>query len=148
MKRLLMGVACAAALTVLAACKTLTAPVETAQTPEQKAFAIYGTFVIYEELAASVSTDPATPPSIKLTIKKMDATAKPAADSLLASGLQVIQIQRELAAGGTPTEKLEIANQRLLAWIIEAQPKILALQCAVNPKQKACDENNNVQIKE
>ena len=147
MNRLLVVIACVA-LTALSACKTVTAPTEVAQTPEQKAFALYGTFVVFEELAASVATDPTTPVEVKTVIKQSDATAKPAADALLASARQVIQIQAELAAGKTGTEKLEVANQRLLAWVTEAQPKILALQCAVNPKQKVCNETNNIQIKE
>lgn len=137
MKRVALGLACVA-LTVLAGCKSLTAPVETAQTPEQKAYALYGTFVVFEELAAVVVTDPVTPASVKVAIKTADATAKPAADAVLSSARQVIQIQTQLAEGKTPTEKLEIANQNLLSWVVEAQPKILALQCAVNPKQAVC----------
>ena len=138
----------ALALMMVAGCKTVTAPVEVAQTAEQKAYALYGTFVVFEELAASVVTDPATPAAAKDFIKKSDATVKPAADALLQSARQVIQIQSELAAGKTPTEKLEIANARLESWVVAAQPKILALQCAVNPRQKACDDIHNVQIKE
>lgn len=139
MKKALLEIACVA-LTVLAGCKTLTAPVETAQTPEQKAYALYGTFVVFEELAAAIVKDPVTPVSVKEAIKTADNTAQPVANTMLDSARQVIQIQTQLAQGKTPTEKLEIANQNLLSWVVAAQPKILALQCAVNPKQAVCKE--------
>jgi hypothetical protein len=137
MKKLLVGLA---ATLVLVGCKSLSAPVEAAQTPEQTAYALYGTFVVFEELAASIVTDPATPASVKDVIKQADAVAKPAADGMIDAARQVIKIQTQLAAGTTPDEKLEIASTNLYGWTLEAKPKILALQCAVNPKQQACEK--------
>jgi hypothetical protein len=138
-KRALIGIA-VLALVAVAGCKALTAPVEVAQTPEQKAYALYGTFVVFEEAAASIATDATTATAIKNIIKKADATAKPAADALLASARQVITIQTQLADGKTPEEKLDVATKNLAGWITDAKPKILALQCAVNPKQLVCRE--------
>ena len=140
MNKILVGIAALAVLT-FAGCKTLTAPVSIAETAEQKAYALYGTFVVFEELAAAVVTDQATPENLKEAIRRFDATAKPAADSMLDATRHVITIKTQLAMGKTPNEKLEIANARLVEWVTEAQPKILALQCAVNPKQKVCEEN-------
>ena len=137
MKKLFIAITVAV---TLAACKTLTAPVEVAQTPEQKAFALYGTFVAFEEVAASLAVDATTPAAVKSALKTADATAKPAADALLDAAQEVLKVKVQVDAGATTSDKLTIVNARLVEWVTEAQPKILALQCAVNPKQKVCQK--------
>ncbi len=64
-------------------CATLgRSPVGTAETPQQKAYALYGSFVVLEEAAANFVTGPfATEEGIRV-IKQADAIAKPAADLL------------------------------------------------------------------
>lgn len=137
MKRLVLVMA-VLALAVVGGCKTLSAPFQAAETPEQKAYALYGTFVVFEEVAASVATDPATPVAVKNAIKAADAEAKPDADSMISAARLVIKVQAQIAAGTTPDQQLEIVNENLVGWVTEAQPKIVALQCAVNPRQKVC----------
>ncbi len=66
----------------LSACITLQAPVNTAESPEQKAFALYGTFVNIQEVAARhVTSGKATDSQIKL-IQSADAIAYPLAVAL------------------------------------------------------------------
>jgi hypothetical protein len=134
-KRLVLMLACVAALAGCTAQKEL---LKEAQTPEETVYALYGSFVVYEEVAADLDTNAQTPADVKDTIRKLDATAKPAADSLQDAARSVIKIKAQVAAGGTSGEKLDVVNANLAAWIAEAKPKITAFICAVNPKDKVC----------
>lgn len=109
-------------------------PVKSAQTADQKAFALYGTFVVYEEVGAKLVQSAEVPASVKAVMRTADATAKPIADKLLDASLEVIQIQREIAAGASTQDKLAIANANLARWYQEAEPKIAALVSAVKEK--------------
>lgn len=135
MKRILLALICTLAVVGCASQKALLAE---AQTPEEKAYALYGSFVVYEEVAATVVQDATTPASVKDALKKVDETAKPAADAMQDAARTVIKVQAQLAAGGTPEQKLQVVTDNLISWIVEAEPKIVALQCAVNPKLAAC----------
>jgi hypothetical protein len=104
MRSILLGVACL--MLTLSGCKSLTAPMAVADTAEQKAFALYGTFV----------------------------------DALLGAARQVLKVKAEIGAGTSSEDRLAIVNANLLQWVTESQPKILALQCAVNPKQEVCQK--------
>lgn len=119
-------------LGLLAACAH--SPVQTAQTPEQKSFALYGEFVVYEEVAARLMQAPEVPASVKEAIKAADGKAKPIADKLLDAALEVIQIQKQIAAGTSTQERLAIANTNLAQWYQEAEPKVSALVSAVKEK--------------
>jgi hypothetical protein len=138
MRSILLGVACL--MLTLSGCKSLTAPMAVADTAEQKAFALYGTFVAFEEVGASLAVDQTTPAAVRAAIKQADATAKPAADALLGAARQVLKVKAEIGAGTSSEDRLAIVNANLLQWVTESQPKILALQCAVNPKQEVCQK--------
>lgn len=117
------------ALTI-SACKTIN-PVTAAETPEQRAYAVYGTFVVAEELGAKIVTDATTPASVKQAIKDADAKAKPAADALLDATQQVMTVRAQLAAGATTEDKLKTVIANLDTWITDASPKVSALLKAV-----------------
>lgn len=135
MKKFLVMIACAVALTGCAAQAGL---MKAAQTPTEDVYALYGSFVVYEEVAADIVTNAQTPANVKETIRKLDLAAKPPADAMQDAARTLISIQAQIAAGGTPTEKLETVNANLADWIKEAKPKITAFICAVNPKDKVC----------
>ncbi|MGI9250734.1 MAG: hypothetical protein ACR2PR_06015 [Pseudohongiellaceae bacterium] len=116
---------------VLQACATLTNPIETAKTAEQKAFASYGIFVVMEEQAAVLMQNPSIPNDAKIAIQKADALAKPAADSLLNAALEVISVRKQFQAAQTTEEKLQLAIDNLDGWIITARPLINDLVSAV-----------------
>lgn len=137
MKRLFIGAMMIAVLS-FAGCKTMSDPVAAAQTTEQQAYALYGTFVIYEEVGASIAVDPATPDALRSLIKRVDAVAKPAADAMLGGARDFVKAKALVDQGQSTEEKVTITSANLVNWVADAKPKILALQCAVNPKQKVC----------
>jgi len=102
-------------------------PLATAQTPEQKAFAVYGSFVIYEEQAARLATDPSTPGPVRQALSAADARAKPSADALLKAFQDYSTADTALKAGtGTP-EKLQITAENLDTWVQTASNDINTL---------------------
>lgn len=112
-----------ALISLLSACGT-TNPLRAAETDEQKAFAGYGTFVIYEEGAAKLFQDPSTPDAVKTGLTQADAITKPAADNLLDAAIQITGIKVLLKEGDTTEDKLNIASANLQRWLEEAIPLI------------------------
>lgn len=127
-------------VTAICLCILLTAcaanPIKEAQTLDQKAFASYGQFVIYEELAANLVQDPNVPQAAKLALRSADAVAKPIADR----GLDVIRVYdrvaAEVAAGTSSADKLAIATADLQSWIEQATPAVKGLVTAVKQVHK------------
>lgn len=104
----------------------------TAQTPAQKAFALYGVFVAMEEAGAAIVTNELAPEIIKRAIRRADAMAKPTADAMLAGARRYQQLKRQLDTEPTDMANVTvIALHALLAQIAEAEPKINALVGAV-----------------
>lgn len=111
-----------------------TSPLTAGKTLDQKAYALYGTFVVFEEQAASLIKLSTTPDSVKEAIRKADRTAKPVADELSRAVRQYLIIQRELSAGTTTNDKLVIATANLEKWVRDATPLIESLVKAVGGK--------------
>lgn len=114
----------------LSACGTLN-PLSHAQTAEQKAYALYGEFVVVEEQAAAAVQDPAVPSNVRHAIAAADAAAKPVADELLKTAAVVKGIREDLAAGKTTEEKLVVATANLQRWYTELSQQLPRLADAV-----------------
>ena len=131
----------ACVLTLLALCGCASNPFKAAQNLDQRAFAGYGTFVVFEEQAAAVVQDPSIPANVKQALKAADARAKPAADALLASVKEYESISAALAAcpktddpatcKTTTAQKLVIATADLNKWVADSTVQINALVSAV-----------------
>jgi len=119
-----------AALLLLQACSAIN-PVSKAETTEQRAYATYGTFVIFEEKAAELVDSGVLSDDVALAIIEADERAKGVADSLLDATWEFIRIRNQLAAGETTQEQLDIAVANLDAWINRAVPLINGLGTAV-----------------
>lgn len=132
--RILLGLM-AVVLMAGSSCSTVNS-VATAQTPQQKAYAVYGTFVVFEEQAATVVALADVPQSAKDAIKAADAKAKPVADNLLAATKVVIQATNDVSAGKTTNDKLAIAVTSLSGWVDQATPLVNNLIAAVNGAKK------------
>lgn len=126
MKSFLRSALALAVLGTLGACASLN-PVSKANTTEQKAYALYGTFVVFEEQAAKLVSSSEVPENVKQALRDADKTAKPAADALLDGVQQVLTVKRELAAGTSTNEKLTIAVANLATWYASAKPKVESL---------------------
>ena len=118
-----------ASFVVLQACASN--PISTAKTAEQKAFATYGTFVVFEEQAAALVADQNIPVDVKKGIQEADAKAKPVADSLLAASMQAISMRKAFENNETTVDKLQTAVDNLDRWITESRPLIEGLVEAV-----------------
>lgn len=113
----------------MAACTA--APIQQAETPEQKAYALYGTYVIFQEKAAELVQDSTTPDNVKQALREADRVAYPVAESLVDAVLEVEAIRQQVASGMTSEERLTIAISNLSTIYFSAAPKLLAVVSAV-----------------
>lgn len=120
----------ATAFLVLTACASLN-PMSAAKTNEQRAYALYGTFVVFEEQAAKLVQSPSVSPSLKQSLRDADARAKPAADGLMAVIDDLIKVQAEVKAGTSSSDRLRIVLSRLDTWYFDTKPKVESLVLAV-----------------
>jgi hypothetical protein len=120
------------AVGLISACQSN--PLSAAQSPDQKAYALYGTFVVFEEQAAVLVRSPSTPAEVKSAIRKADAVAKPVVDNLLGAARQYVSIQMQLKSGATSADRLQIATANLQKWVADATPLINSLVSAVGGK--------------
>lgn len=122
---------CAAVL--VTACGSLN-PFSAARTLEQRAYAAYGSFVVFEEQGAKLIQSPEVPASVKRSIQQADRVAKPAADQLKAAADSLLTAKRQLEYGVTTEDKVRIAAESLATWYADAAPKIRCLIAAVEEK--------------
>lgn len=116
---------------MLPGCASIGAPVKAAETVEQKAFAIYGIFVVFEETGADLIEDPGIPINIKRSIQRADADAKPVIDNLLDVALEAQKIRLQVEAGTNTVERLDIVTANLNQWIARASPLVAKLVASV-----------------
>lgn len=123
---------------MLALCFTLgkiqgcaNSPVIVAQDSEQRAYAIYGTFVIVEEQAAGLVGSPGVPNTVVVAIRQADAKAKPSADALVQAVRDYDAASHQLKTGGGSADKVSIASSNLVKWVSQAQTDVAALVAAV-----------------
>lgn len=114
--------------TWLSACATIAGPYKAAETAEQKAFALYGTFVVFEERGAAIVTDRRIDLDARRAIQRADARAKPVADSLLDAALEVQSVREQLDASDND---LETVTRNLEGWITRFEPLVAELVRAV-----------------
>lgn len=124
------------AIASLPGCATVSAPTKAAETVEQKAFAVYGTFVIFEEAGADIVENTSLPLDVRRAVQNTDRTAKPVADALVAAALEAQRIRLQVEAGANTVERLDIATANLERWIARAGPLIDNLVAAVRNGSK------------
>lgn len=106
-------------------------PVSIAKTPLQRAYAVYGEFVIAEEEGAALKRSGSVPVALNQAIARADAVAKPAADALLRATLEYNAAVRALAVGNSTPEKLKITQANLEHWIKETRATVYALVAVI-----------------
>ncbi len=116
------------ALLFMQGCATITAPYRAAETAEQKAFALYGTFVVFEERGAAVINDQRIDIDIRRAIQRADLAAKPVADSTIEAALEVQRIREQL---DTDEDKLVTVTRNLEGWVDRFEPLVTNLITAV-----------------
>lgn len=123
------------ALLLSAACAVN--PLAVAKTTQQQAFSVYGEFVAYEKVAAKLVQDPTVPEAAKTVLRHADAAAYPPATALYNATQEVIQIQADIAAGATTSDKLVIASASMQSWYDTSKPLVDKLIDAVSSKGKS-----------
>lgn len=126
------------ALFALAACADMN-PVATAQTPEQKAFAAYGTFVVLKEEAADIAVAPGTPRAVVQAIATGNRVVTPLARTMVVAAREYVAAKAEIDAlkkSGVPPPaemvgQVGILLNRLLAAYAAAEPEIARFAATV-----------------
>jgi hypothetical protein len=116
-------------LLLLAACTNN--PFKTAETPEQTADALYGSYAIAVEQGAKLLQDATVSDEVKRPVAEAMVAAKEPANSFQDALIQYSTIRAQLEAGETPHDKLVIAQQNVDRWLLEAKPLIDKLIAAV-----------------
>lgn len=124
-------------------------PVSKAETFEQKAYALYGTYVIYQGRAAQLHQDSAVPQGAKAALSRADAIAYPVSITLIDAAMVVSDTRELLETCQTPTpeitekckntsdQQLAIAITNLSSIYLNAKPKLLAVKEAFDVAKKS-----------
>ena len=116
------------ALVWLQGCATIAGPYNAAETAEQRAFALYGTFVVFEERGAAIINDQTIDVDARRAIQRADAAAKPVADSMLEAALAVNDVRNQLDA---PEGTLVTVTNNLENWVDRFEPLVTNLLNAI-----------------
>jgi len=115
---------------VLQACSILD-PMRAAETTEQRAFAAYGTYVIFVERAAELMDSPALSDDNKLRIIAAVETSTTVTGELFNAMSEYEAAKALLDQGQTTEERVLIASQNLNSWVEKAMPLIQNLISAI-----------------
>lgn len=123
------GALVALGLVTLALYGCITHPVNVTKNTEQRAYALYGEFVIFEEQAAQLRNS--VTPQIFVVIQHADAIAKPTADSLLQAVRDYDAVATQVRAGAGTENQLSTVTANLEKWVTQADTDIASLISAV-----------------
>lgn len=121
-------------LLLLAACAVVS-PLQTAQTVEQRAYALYAEYTIAQGVAVRLVRDAAVPQSVKTDLSRAEAAAYPVAEQLANTAATVTEIREQYVVGATSQEKLESAVANLSNIYFAVKPQIEALILTVKANQ-------------
>ena len=99
-------------------------PIAAAETAEQRAYAAYGTFVIFQEKAVDLVGEESISSAVRLRIIAAEERAKPVADSLLDAYVTFLAVKAEFNAGNTSQERYVAAATSLDDWITRLAPMV------------------------
>lgn len=117
-------------LLLLAACQVN--PFKTAETVEQKADALYGSYVIAKEQGADLLMNQAIADEIKRPLAEAMVASKPLGDSGQNLLIQYSVIKEQVRQGQTSADRLATVEREIGGWIASATPVIQNLINAVS----------------
>ncbi len=129
LKRIVWPVQWLFLLLVLAGCQAN--PLATAETTEQRAFAVLGLYQIVVEEAAVAVNDSAIPINVRRGIQRAVGDAKPVRTELSAAYLEYSAIRREFDVAETSEARVLAAARNLDSWVARLEPIIDRLIAAV-----------------
>lgn len=107
----------------LQACASVN-PIAAAETTEQRAYAMYGTFVIASEKAADLAENASLPRSVRLGLVDAEEDARPVVESMLEVLAEYETIRAQVDAGETSEDRLVIVANNLNSWVDRVAPLI------------------------
>lgn len=110
-------------LLLLSAC-TIFDPISRAETTEQKAWALYGTFVVFQEQAAKLVVSPEVSESVKERIRSLDRAAHPLSQNLFDASQTAITARRAFENGTGSQEEVEAALLAIARIYFEVKPAL------------------------
>lgn len=111
-------------------------PVQEAQTLEQKALAVYGSYIISKEQAAKLYADPVTPEKVREVLKKTNDITRDPMEALY-RGVTAYKVAQEGFALGTTTDaQVQEAAETLLRLYLDAGPLLHSFQDEINKVRK------------
>lgn len=128
-----MKILCSLVFVALVGCASN--PFQSAKTTEQKAFATYGTFVVMEELGASLMNNPQVSTSVKRAIQRVDAKASPASAQGLKIVFEYVNIKNDLNAS---PDKKAAAAANLTKWYNDSKPLVDCLSKIISGGDASC----------
>jgi hypothetical protein len=119
------------AVATLPGCATVNA-YDQAESVQQRAFALYGTFAVIEERAADMIEDRRIPKTVRQRLQQLDKLTKPAADVMYNLAIQLDSARRtaNLMDGATP-DKITALTLQLSQAIATLAPRVTAMVNAV-----------------
>jgi hypothetical protein len=111
-------------------------PLKAADGPDEKAYAVLGSYAIYQRQALKIKADTSLPASVRDAVVKADAAAYPILRTLDASLSSFLDAKAALDAGTTTKEKLAIALANLKKWTEEAKAAVATLKVAAANAKK------------
>ena len=114
----------------LQACASIN-PIAAAETPDQRAYAIFGTFTIFSEKAADLAENTSLPRSIRLGLVNAQEDARPIVMSMLEVLDEYETIKAQIDAGGTGQNRFVIVANNLNSWVDRVAPLVKRLVNAV-----------------
>jgi hypothetical protein len=113
-----------ALLALTTACATTPAVLPGMDRPEVVAFALYGSFVIVEEAAATIAENPATPPAVSAALIAADEAAVPYVRQLRPLAEQVEGLRAAVVSGQASVDELLAAVAELQRLLDQVAPLI------------------------
>ncbi len=106
-------------------------PIAAAETPDQRAYAMFGTYTIAAEKAADLAENSQLPNSVRLGLVEVEEDAAPVVVSMMEALGTYEAIRAELAAGETGRDRYVIAATNLASWVDRVAPLVSKLVTAV-----------------
>lgn len=134
MKRIMFAVLALAGCLV-AACATIN-PFAAAKGPDEKAYAVLGTYQVAQRQILKIVNDTTVSTSLRQAAANADAAAVGVLRSLNQALDKYLDARDALAAGATTKDKVAIAIANLNDWVIQAQAAVADVQKALAAAKK------------
>ncbi len=123
-----------ASVAMLAGCETVQAvnAVASAESVEQRGFALYGTYVVLQERAAELVTDKAIPKAVRKRVQQADGIAFPLAERVRALSIELNEARLKFNTLSGGAERVQLAVVALARAIEVFGPSLQAVTAAVN----------------